>query len=172
MDLILKETIDTLGEEGDIVKVKPGYGRNYLLPQGKAVTASKSNMAILEQNKATIEAHKQEQKSAAEALGKKIAGASVVIKQRVGEDGRLYGSVTNGDIAAKLAELGIEIDKKKIMMDQPIKTIGVSAAKVKVGYQMTVDLNIEIVDEAATEVAAVATEAAATEAAATETAAE
>lgn len=165
MDLILKTTIDTLGEEGDIVNVKPGYGRNYLLPQGKAVAANKSNMAILEQNKATIEARKQEQKSAAEALGKKIAGASVVIKQRVGEDGRLYGSVTNGDIAAKLAELGIEIDKKKIMMDQPVKTIGVSAAKVKVGYQMTVDLNIEIVDEAAVAVAAAA-EPAATEAAA------
>ncbi|MDH3393598.1 MAG: 50S ribosomal protein L9 [Desulfobulbaceae bacterium] len=149
MELILKETIDTLGEEGDIVKVKPGYGRNYLLPKGKAVAANKGNMAILEQNKATIEARKQEQKSTAEGLAKKIAGASVVIKQRVGEDGRLYGSVTNSDIAAKLAELGIEIDKKKIMMDQPVKTIGVSTAKVKVGYQMTVDLNVEIVDEAA-----------------------
>ena len=149
MELILKETIDTLGEEGDIVKVKPGYGRNYLLPKGKAVAANKGNMAILEQNKATIEARKQEQKSTAEGLAKKIAGASVVIKQRVGEDGRLYGSVTNSDIAAKLAELGIEIDKKKIMMDQPVKTIGISTAKVKVGYQMTVDLNVEIVDEAA-----------------------
>lgn len=149
MDLILKETIDTLGEEGDIVNVKPGYGRNYLLPKGKAVAANKSNMAILEQNKAAIESRKQEQKSAAEGLAKKIAGASVVIKQRVGEDGRLYGSVTNGDIAAKLAELGIEIDKKKIMLDQPIKTIGTSSAKIKVGYQMTVDLNVEIVDEAA-----------------------
>ncbi|MDH4320725.1 MAG: 50S ribosomal protein L9 [Desulfobulbaceae bacterium] len=157
MELILKETIDTLGEEGKIVKVKPGYGRNFLLPKGKAVVATKGNLAILEQNKATIEARRKQQKAEAEALGKKIAGASVVIAQRVGEDGRLYGSVTNGDIAAKLAELGIEIDKKKILLDQPIKTIGVTSAKVKVGYQMSVDLNIEIVDEAA---AAVAVEAA------------
>ncbi len=149
MELILKETIDTLGEEGSIVNVRSGYGRNYLLPQGKAVAANKSNMAILEQNKAVIEARKQQQTATAEALSKKIAGASVVIEQRVGEDGRLYGSVTNADIAAKLADLGIEIDKKKIMMDQPIKTIGVTSAKVKVGYQMSVDLNIEIVAEAA-----------------------
>lgn len=147
MELILKETIDTLGEQGDIVNVKSGYGRNYLLPKGKAVAANKGNMAILEQTKATIEASKKEQKDAAEALGKKIAGVSVVIAQRVGEDNRLYGSVTNADIAAKLLELGIEIDKKKIIMDQPIKTIGVTAAKVKVGYQMAVDLNVEIVAE-------------------------
>ncbi len=158
MELILKETIDTLGEEGKIVKVKPGYGRNFLLPKGKAVVATKGNLAILEQNKATIEARRKQQKAEAEALGKKIAGASVVIAQRVGEDGRLYGSVTNGDIAAKLAELGIEIDKKKIMLDQPIKTIGATSAKVKVGYQMSVDLNIEIVDEAAAAAAPAAAE--------------
>ncbi|MDH3392976.1 MAG: 50S ribosomal protein L9 [Desulfobulbaceae bacterium] len=153
MELILKETIDTLGEEGDIVVVKPGYGRNYLLPKGKAVAANVGNKAILEQNKATIEANKKQQKSEAEALGKKIAGASVIISQRVGEDNRLYGSVTNADIAAKLSELGIDIDKKKILLDQPIKTIGISSAKVKVGYQMAVDLNVEIVAETIEETA-------------------
>lgn len=149
MELILKETIDTLGQEGDIVKVKPGYGRNFLLPKGKAVVANNGNLTILKQNKAAIEANKQQQKAEAEALGKKIAGVSVVIAQRVGEDDRLYGSVTNADIAAKLSELGIEIDKKKIMLDQPIKSIGVTTIKVKVGYQMAVDLNVEIVPESA-----------------------
>ncbi|MDH5299149.1 MAG: 50S ribosomal protein L9, partial [Desulfobulbaceae bacterium] len=92
---------------------------------------------------------KKRQKEEAEALGKKVAGASVVIDQRVGEGDRLYGSVTSSDIAAKLADLGIEIDKKKIMLDEPIKTLGISKVKVKVGYQMTVDLNVEIVPQAA-----------------------
>lgn len=148
MELILTETIDTLGEEGDIVKVKPGYGRNYLIPRKKAMLATKGNMAILEQNKAAIEARLQRQKADAESLAKKIAGASVVIEQRVGEGERLYGSVTNSDIAAKLTDLGIEIDKKKILLDEPIKTLGVTTVKVKVGYHMSVDLNVEIVAEA------------------------
>jgi len=151
MELILKETIDTLGEEGDIVKVKPGYGRNYLIPRQKAVAATKGNLAVLEQNKATIEARRQSQKAEAEALAKKVAGASVVIAQRVGEGDRLYGSVTSADIAGKLAELGVEIDKKKICLEDPIKTLGVTAVKVKVGYQMSVDLNVEIVPEAVAE---------------------
>ncbi len=151
MELILKETIDTLGQEGEIVKVKPGYGRNYLIPRQLAVPATKGNLAILKQNKASIEARRQAQKAAAEALAKQVAGASVVISQRVGEGERLYGSVTSADIAAKLAELGIEIDKKKIALDEPIKTLGVTAVKVKVGYHMNVDLNVEIVPEAAAE---------------------
>ena len=147
MELILKETIDTLGEQGEIVNVKPGYGRNYLLPKGKAVAANAGNLSILKQNKAAIEASNKQQKEAAEALGKKIAGVSLVIAQRVGEDDRLYGSVTNADIASKLSELGVDIDKKKITLDQPIKTLGITSAKVKVGYQMSVDLNVEIVAE-------------------------
>lgn len=144
MELILKETIDTLGEEGDIVKVKDGYGRNYLIPQQKAVLATKSNMAILDKEKAAIETRKKEQREGAEALAKKIAGATVSIEQRAGEDNKLYGSVTSADIAAKLAELGIEVDKKKIVLDEPIKTIGVTMVPVKVGYQVAAEIKVEI----------------------------
>lgn len=145
MELILKETIDTLGEEGDIVKVKDGYGRNYLIPQQKAVLANKSNIAVLEKEKAAIEARKAEQRATAEAFAKKISDVTVTIAQRTGEDDKLYGSVTSADIAEKLAEAGVEVDKKKIMLDEPIKTLGVTMVPIKVGYQMTADVKVEIV---------------------------
>lgn len=145
MELILKKTIDTLGEEGDIVKVKDGYGRNYLIPQQKAVPATKANLAILEQEKAAIETRKSSQREGAEALAKKLAGATVIIEQRIGEEDKLYGSVTSADIAAKLDELGIEIDKKKILLDEPIKTLGETMVPVKVGYQVTAEVKVEVV---------------------------
>lgn len=145
MELILKETIDTLGEEGDVVKVKPGYGRNYLVPQGKAVQATKANIAILEQQMSTIKARKEKERLAAEELSKKISGATVVIEQRVGEEDKLYGSVTTADIAEKLAGLGIVIDKRKIILDEPIKTLGETMVTCKTGYQMTSEVKVEIV---------------------------
>ncbi len=149
MELILKETIDTLGEEGDVVKVKDGYGRNFLLPRKLAVLANKANLSILEREKAAIVARKKEQRDQAEALAKKIAGATVVIEHRSGEDNKLYGSVTSADIAAKLAELGIEVDKKKIVLDEPIKTLGITMVPVKIGYQVGADIKVEIVPLAA-----------------------
>ncbi|KAB2891529.1 MAG: 50S ribosomal protein L9 [Desulfobulbaceae bacterium] len=145
MELILKETISTLGQEGDIVTVKPGYGRNYLLPQRKAVLATPANKAILEQNKAEIEARRASERQAAEELSKKISGIEIVIEQLAGDDGRLFGSVTSTDIAAKLAEGNIDIDKKHIMLADPIKTIGTSTVAVKVGFQMTTDITVNVV---------------------------
>ncbi len=144
MEIILKETIDTLGQIGDVVKVKPGYARNYLLPKGLAVPATKANLAILEQQKAAIEARRQRQQQEAEELAKKLAGATVVIEQRVGEEDRLFGSVTGADIAAKLTELGIEIDKKQILLDEPIKTIGDKEVTIKTGYQQTATIIVKV----------------------------
>lgn len=145
MKLILKETISTLGQEGSVVTVKPGYGRNYLLPQGKAVLANKENMAILEQNQAEIAARLAEQKKQAEALAKKIAGVEIVIEQLAGDDDRLFGSVTSSDICAKLAEKNVEIDKKQILLSEPIKTIGETSVQVKVGFQMFTDITVKVV---------------------------
>lgn len=145
MELILKETIDTLGLEGDVVKVKAGYGRNYLIPAGKAVIADKANLAILEQQSSAIAAKVAKMNEDAENLAKKISGATIVIAQRVGEEDKLYGSVTTADLAEKLAELGITIDKRKIMLDEPIKTLGESMVNCKVGYQMTAGIKVEIV---------------------------
>jgi large subunit ribosomal protein L9 len=98
MKLILKETINTLGQEGDVVTVKPGYGRNFLLPQGKAVMANAENLAILTHNRAAIEARIEQERKAAEALSKKLNGVTVEIQQLAGEDERLFGSVTSADI--------------------------------------------------------------------------
>ncbi len=145
MELILKETIDTLGQEGDVVKVKPGYGRNYLVPQGKAVLANKGSLSILAQQMSAIQARKDNEQQAAEFLTKKISGVTVVIEMRVGEEDKLYGSVTTADIAEKLAELGVKIDKRKIMLDEPLKTLGETLVQCKTGYQMTTGIKVEIV---------------------------
>lgn len=145
MELILKETIDTLGEVGDIVKVKPGYARNYLIPKKLAVAATKANAAALEQQKSAIEANKKRQREESESLAKKISGATIVIEQRVGENDKLFGSVTAADLAEKLSELGIEVDRKKILLDEPIKNLGETTVNIKVGYQMTAGIKVEIV---------------------------
>jgi large subunit ribosomal protein L9 len=145
MELILKETISSLGQEGDVVTVKSGYGRNYLLPQGKAVLATKDNLAVLEQNKAEIEARLSEQRKEAEALAKKIAGREIVIEQLAGDDDRLFGSVTNADICSKLAEMGVVIDKRQIILSDAIKTIGETTVQVKVGFQMVTDVTVKVV---------------------------
>lgn len=144
MELILKETISTLGHEGDLVTVKPGYGRNYLLPKGKAVLATAENITILKQNKAEIEARLKKEQEVAEKLGKKISGLEIVIEQLAGDDGRLFGSVTSGDVCAKLAELNVDIDKRQILLTDPIKSIGETTVQVKVGFQIVTDIVVKV----------------------------
>ena len=148
MELILKETINSLGREGDIVKVKPGYGRNYLLPKGKAVLADGRNIALFEKNRAIIAARLEQERKQAEAVAKKLAGISIEIEQLVGEDDRLFGSVTSSDICEKLAELNIEIDKKQIVLPNPIKTLGETTVPVKVGFELTTDIQVRVVAQA------------------------
>jgi len=145
MELILKQTVDSLGEEGDIVKVKPGYARNYLIPQKLGVIADKANLAILEQEGASINARREKQNEAAEALSKKLSGTTVTIEQRVGEEDKLFGSVTSADIVKKLAELNIAVEKKKVLLPEPIKSLGETAVPIKVGYQMTTDIMVQVV---------------------------
>ncbi len=145
MEIILKKTVDTLGEEGNIVKVKSGYGRNYLIPKKLAVIANKSNRALLEQETAVIESRKEKQRFESEALSKKVSGSSITIHHRAGEEEKLFGSVTSADIAEKLAELDIQIDKKNILFTEPIKTLGEFVVPIKVGYQMTSEITVTIV---------------------------
>lgn len=145
MELILKETISSLGFEGDVVTVKPGYGRNYLLPQGKAVAATEENLSILEENKAAIEARRAEDQKIAESIAKKLDGREIVIEQLAGEDERLFGSVTSADIVAKLGELDIKLDKKQILLSDPIKTIGENKINVKVGFNVTAEISVNVV---------------------------
>ena len=145
MELILKKTVDSLGEEGDIVKVKPGYGRNYLIPKKMAVVANKANLALLDQEKAVIETRREKQRQEAESLSKKISGSSITIEHRVGEEEKLFGSVTSADIVEKLAELDIKIKKKSVLLPEPIKTLGEVVVPIKVGYQRTSDITVTIV---------------------------
>ena len=145
MELILKKTVDTLGEEGDIVKVKSGYGRNFLIPKKLAVVANKANLALLEQEKAVIESRREKQREEAESLSKKVSGTTITIQHRAGEEDKLFGSVTAADIAQKLAELDIQIEKKNILLAESIKTLGEVVVPIKVGYQMTSEITVTIV---------------------------
>jgi large subunit ribosomal protein L9 len=145
MELILKEAISSLGLEGDVVTVKPGYGRNYLLPQGKAVQATTINLALLEKDKATIEARRAKDQKQAEETAKKISGLTVEIEQLAGIDERLFGSVTTADICAKLAELNVVLDKKQLLLNEPIKTLGETKVQVKVGFNVTAEFTLNVV---------------------------
>ncbi|MGB3226129.1 MAG: 50S ribosomal protein L9 [Desulforhopalus sp.] len=142
MELILKEAISSLGLEGDVVTVKPGYGRNYLLPQRKAVQATPENLALLEQNKADIEARRAKDQKRAEETAKNISGLTVVIEQLAGIDERLFGSVTTADICTKLAELNVNLDKKQLLLNEPIKTLGETKIQVKVGFNVTAEFTL------------------------------
>ncbi len=145
MELILKETISSLGREGDVVTVKDGYGRNYLLPQGKAMLANKQNLAILARNRAAIEAKLEKEQKIAEKTAKKISALNIEIEQLAGDDERLFGSVTNADICEKLADLNVNLDKRQILLTDPIKTLGETKVQVKVGFQMTAEITVKVV---------------------------
>lgn len=159
MELILTQTIETLGEEGALVKVKPGYGRNYLIPQGKAVLATKSAMIERDRNMAAIKTRLENERGAAMTVAKKLSGATVTITMRSGDDNKLYGSVTTADIADKLAELGITVDKRKIMLDEPLKTLGDFKISYKAGYQVVGEFRVLITTQAASAAPAAATPA-------------
>ena len=145
MELILKETIDSLGREGDVVKVKPGYGRNFLLPKGKAVMANAANLEILERNKAVIQQRIESEKAEAEKLAKKLSGVSLEFAQLVGEDDKLFGSVTVSDICEKLKESNIEIEKKSVMLPEAIKTLGENKVNIKVGFEISAEITVNVV---------------------------
>ncbi|MBT8333960.1 MAG: 50S ribosomal protein L9 [Deltaproteobacteria bacterium] len=145
MELILKETIDSLGREGDIVKVKPGFGRNYLLPQGKAMLATAANLASLEKNKAEIQVRLEEERKKAEKLFKKLSGVTLEFSQLVGEDDKLFGSVTVADIVEKLAENKISVEKKNVNLPEPIKTLGENQIAIKVGFDLNAEITVVVV---------------------------
>jgi len=147
MEVILNKTIDNLGLEGDIVKVKPGYARNYLIPQKLAASVTKQNLARLKHEQEAIQARLEREKKNAESLSAKLSGITVIIARRVGDEDRLFGSVTSSDIAEKLAEQGVEIDRKVIMLNDPIKALGDTKVTIKVGFQMTTEITVQVVPE-------------------------
>ena len=147
MEIILRETIDTLGLEGEIVKVKPGYARNFLIPKQKAVLVNKASLARLEKEKQAIATRLAEQKKKAEGLAGQLEGKVIAITKRVGDENRLFGSVTTADIASALEQSGVIVDKKTIVLTDPIKTIGEYTVSVKAGYQTMAQIRVQVVPE-------------------------
>src|SRR5215475_690211 len=124
MEVILREDVPHLGNIGDLVKVKPGFARNYLLPRGLAVVADKRNLGALEHERRVVAEKRERALSAAQSQVKKLSDLRLVVKARAGEEGKLFGSVTNLDVERALAAAGVSIDRRRIRLDEPIKQLG------------------------------------------------
>ncbi len=147
MKVILTDNIVRVGVKGDVVDVKPGYFRNYLDPQGKAIKATKDNMAQLEQMQEKLRAEEAENRKEAEAVKEKIEALTITQKVRVGEDGKLFGSVTNKDLADALAKEGVELDRKRIEDVEKIEGVGEFDLNVRVYEGVNANLKVEVVAE-------------------------
>ena len=145
MDVILLERVPNLGKLGEVVKVKPGYARNYLLPQKKALRATKENMAYFERQKAVLEKTNAERRQGAETESGKIDGASVVIVRQAAESGQLYGSVSTRDIADAITALGTaKVDRQHVVLNQAIKTLGLFKIPVSLHPEVTVSVTVNV----------------------------
>jgi len=147
MEIILKETIPSLGKAGDMVKVANGYARNFLLPKGKAIFADKKNMSQIERQQASILNKAARERDEFDALAVKLGSLEISIPVRVGELDRLYGSVTNLDIANVIESQGYSIDRKKIQLDEPIKTLGEFEVPVKLSPDVKAVVKVNVVPQ-------------------------
>jgi|SRR5687768_395852 large subunit ribosomal protein L9 len=145
MEVILREHVDNLGRRGDVVKVTPGYARNYLLPRKLALAVTENNKRQIEREKKLAEARDAEERGAAEAVAARLGTIDVEIARRVGENNTLYGSVTSADIAQALQAKGFEIDKRKIALPDPLKAIGDTSVPVKIHRDVTAHVKVRVV---------------------------
>jgi len=144
MEVILREDVPSLGIIGEVVKVKPGYARNYLFPQGLAVPADRRNLARLEHEKGLIELKKQRERGTYERLADSLKGLRLEIEARAGKSGKLFGSVTNIDVHRLIVEKGLEIDRRRIELKEPIKDIGEFQVLVRVGQDITANVSLVV----------------------------
>lgn len=151
MEVILKEDVAKLGARGDVVKVAEGYGRNYLLPRKLAIQATDSNKAVIAQMKAAAVRRSAKEKAQAEELAKQFDGVSVSFTRKSGEHDQLFGSVTSGDLADALQKKGFTVDRRKIQLHEPLKTLGEFTIPMKLHKDVTAHLKVVIDKEAATE---------------------
>jgi large subunit ribosomal protein L9 len=147
MEVILREHVDNLGQRGDVVKVAAGYARNFLLPRKLALAVTEGNRKIIERERKVADAREAEEKQTADALASRLAQAEVSIARRVGETEQLYGSVTSADIAEALAAKGLEIDKRRIHLDEPIKAIGEYTVPVRLHRDVTAQVKLLVVKQ-------------------------
>jgi large subunit ribosomal protein L9 len=150
MEVILRETVDNLGRRGEIVKVADGYARNYLLPRKLALPATEGNKRHVARERKIVEAREAEEKGQAAAIATRLAAVDITIARRVGETDALYGSVTGADIAEYLKTKGFEIDRRKLILPEPIKTVGEHEVPLKLHREVSVPLKVKVVREGAT----------------------
>jgi large subunit ribosomal protein L9 len=144
MDVILLERVENLGMMGDVVKVKPGYARNFLLPQKKALRATKENQAKFEAQRAELEAKNLKRREEAEAVAKKMEGLSVVIVRQAAEGGMLYGSVTGRDVAEAIKDAGYIVERRQVLLDTPIKEVGAYQVRVSLHPEVSITAKVNV----------------------------
>ena len=144
MDVILLERIERLGQMGDVVTVKPGFARNYLLPRKKALRATEANRAVFDQQRAQLEAENLKHREEAEHVAKGMAGLTVVIVRQASDSDQLYGSVTPRDIAAGISDAGVTADRRQIKLDRPIKTVGMHSVRVDLHPEVSVEVIVNV----------------------------
>ena len=149
MEVILREHVEHLGERGEIVKVSDGYARNYLLPRKLALPATDGNRKHVERERRKMDTREAEEKSQAEAIAARLASVDITIARRVGDTAQLYGSVTSADITEFLKEKGFDVDRRKLILPEPIKTIGEHDVPLKLHRDVTVPLKVKVVKEGA-----------------------
>ena len=147
MDVVLRERIEKLGDRGEVVAVKPGYARNYLLPKRKAVLATPHNVRQVEQEKAAAVRREAIEKNESENLAQQLAEVSLQFTRKVGEQDVLYGSVTSLDIGESLQEKGFEIDRRKIDLEEPLKSLGGHNVPIKLHREVTAVVSVEVLRE-------------------------
>jgi large subunit ribosomal protein L9 len=151
MEVILRQHVDNLGERGQIVKVADGYARNYLLPRKLALPVTEGNRKHVERERKIMDTREAEEKGQAEALGARLAAVDITIARRVGDTEQLYGSVTTADIAEYLKGKGFEVDRRKLVLADPIKNLGEHDVPLKLHREVTVPLKVKVVKEGASQ---------------------
>ena len=148
MEIILRQDVDKLGRRGEVVSVAEGYGRNYLLPRGLAMAVNTANKAMIEKERRAHEARLAKEKADFASLAERIGGLRFVAPRRVGENDVLYGSVTSADVGEYLKSKGIEIDKRKVLLDEPVKTLGEHEVKIRLHPEVQATLRLLVTKEA------------------------
>lgn len=147
MRIVLREDVEKLGRRGEVIDVAPGYARNFLLPKGKALHATDGNLKRVEQERRKFAVRVAKEKEDAAAMARRLAGISCTIVRKVGENDQLYGSVTPSDVADYLVKEGIELDKRRILLDEPIKALGIYTIPVKLHPEVTGEIRVWVVKE-------------------------
>jgi len=147
MQIVLKEDIDKLGRRGEIIKVADGYARNFLLPHGKALPATPGNLKVIEREKRRYVIQLTKEKEENEVLAGRIRALSVTLVRKVGESDVLYGSVTSGDVAEALSKEGVIVDKRRIQLPEPIKSLGIYSIPIRLHPEVTAEVKVWVVKE-------------------------